>query len=611
MFSDGLFALDRTFQGDEALTSSSCAENSRWNAVDFGVVCGDETVDNTEALQRALNVAGQARGGIVELPSGRFRFDGVLSIPAGVTLQGTYRVPPTVVNKDEIPTGTTLLTYANRGNYDGKPFVTLSGDNSAIAGVSVIYPEWKQTDVPPVPYPPCIASNNTNNVAVLDCCLLNPYEGIKFTFAHRQLVRNVTGYPSWRGFFVDECYDIGHIENVHFWPFGVIYKPDDPYCEWVNVNGTAFEFARSDWHYVSNTFCFGYGCGYYFTDRGHGGTNGNFLGIGADSCRRAVLVEQSQKQGLLITNGEFVGRWTSEDSVCVEIGEKNKGSVMLTNCSFGGPVKTCVWVRAKESRVVLTSCDFVNWDEVHSSKTRYGAPAIKIDAGRASLTGNAFEKSGVHLLVGDDVRHITAIGNQAPGGFRVQGNLSAPKIQLAANEADALAVEPEGKENYQVRLGAEGDVRFVQGWYEPEEGQNGTFRWSSDVSFLTLPIVQDKVSTVILTIEAPKHAVGEKVDGTANGVGVFIGEKKVADLVEGSNIIELEIDPEEYEVIGKDEIVLTVCCNSWRPKDCLENSDDERELGVTCWSVKVKTNDSQKEKVFDVNSETWIDNNDN
>ena len=211
----------------------------------------------------------------------------------------------------------------------------------------LLHTEWKRSDVPPVPYSPCIASKDTDNVGALDCCLLNPYEGIHFKLAHRHLVRNVTGYPIWRGLFVDQCYDIGHIENIHLWPFGLSYQPDDPYCKWININGVAFEFARSDWHYVSNTFCFGYDRGYYFSDCGHGGTNGNFLGIGADSCRRAVLVDQSQKQGLIITNGEFVGRWTSEDSVCLEIGEENDGAVMLTNCSFWRPVKICVSSRQK------------------------------------------------------------------------------------------------------------------------------------------------------------------------------------------------------------------------------------------------------------------------
>jgi len=214
----------------------------------------------------------------------------------------------------------------------------------------VEYPEWKRSDVPPVPYPPCVESHDTNNVGITECCFLNPYEAIKLVRAHRHLIRNVTGYPSKTGIFVDECYDIGHIENVHFWPFGVEYKPDEPYCKWVNTQGVAFELARTDWHYIFNTFCFGYGVGYKFTSSKAGSTNGNFLGLGADSCRRAVLVEQAQSPGLLITNGEFVGRWGSADSVCLEIGPQMQGKVSLVNCTFWGPIDRCIWMRSPLAR---------------------------------------------------------------------------------------------------------------------------------------------------------------------------------------------------------------------------------------------------------------------
>ena len=300
----------------------------RWNAVEMGAL-GDGVKDNTAVFQKALDAAGQAGGGIVEVPAGRFRINGTLSVPQGVTLQGTYRVPPTRSNMTEKPDGTILQAFAGRGSAEGTPFIRLAGKNAAIAGLIVEYPEWKQTDVPPVAYPPCVESHDTDNVGISECCFLNPYEAIKLVRAHRHLVRNVTGYPSKRGIYVDECYDIGHIENVHFWPFGVTYKPDDPYCKWVNTEGVAFELARTDWHYVANTFCFGYGVGYKFSASKQGSTNGNFLGLGADSCRRAVLVEQAQMPGLLITNGEFVGRWSSEDSICIEVGPQAVGKVSL------------------------------------------------------------------------------------------------------------------------------------------------------------------------------------------------------------------------------------------------------------------------------------------
>lgn len=591
--------------------SPACA---RFNALDFGVVADDESVDNTAALQRALDAAGAAGGAVVELPSGRFRFDGVLSVPAGVTLLGTYRVPPTVVNKNERPTGTMLLTYANRGNQEGEPFITLKGDNSALIGVVVNYPEWKQTDVPPVPYPPCVAAKNACNVAVEDCCLLNPYEGIHFELAHRHLVRNVTGYPSWRGLFVDQCYDIGHIENIHYWPFGVIYQADNPYCEWVNLHGVAFEFARTDWHYVSNTFCFGYGCGYYFSDRGYGGTNGNFLGIGADSCRRAVLVEQSQKQGLLITNGEFVGRWTSEDSVCLEIAEENDGAVMLSNCTFWGPVKTCVQSRCQTGRVSLNGCEFVNWDEVHSTRVKEASPAIEILGGRATLQGNMFEQSGVHLKIGPDAQRVTAVGNQAPGGFRIEGDKSPLKLIAAANEQDALELFPDAKENYRFNIGAAGDSRFIRYWNGPEKFELGTFRWSSDESRLLLPISELKPVEITIDIDAPAESVYEKSklesqseSDIAPVVGVYLGEKKVATFGSGTSSVSFVVTPTKEDVTADLELPLTLRCVGWRPCDFREGLTDERILGFQGRSVHVKTVDSKVDRVFDANAGVWLD----
>src|SRR5580704_12827866 len=49
-----------------------------------------------------------------------------------------------------------------------------------------------------------------------------------------------------------------------------------------------------------NTFCFGYHVGYKFVETSTGGCNGNYVGIGADDCNRAILVEQCEPWGLLI-----------------------------------------------------------------------------------------------------------------------------------------------------------------------------------------------------------------------------------------------------------------------------------------------------------------------
>ncbi|MBU4272755.1 MAG: glycoside hydrolase family 55 protein [Planctomycetes bacterium] len=402
----------------------------RWNVIEAGAV-GDGQADCTAVFQRLLDEAGKAGGGVVDVPAGCFRINGNLSIPANVTLQGIYRVPPNSgPRKIGNLTGSVLHAYAGRGSANGPPFIRLAGDNAVIAGLIVAYPEWKQTDVPPVPYPPCVSSQDTENVGIRDCCFLNPFEAVKLVRAARHLVRNVTGYPIQRGIFVDECLDIGRIENVHFWPFGVSYKPDDPFCKWVNTQGVAFELARTDWQYVLNTFCFGYGVGYKFSKSKSGSTNGNFLGLGADSCQRAVVVEQAQTPGLLITNGEFVGRWSSTKAVCVEIGPEVKGKVSLVNCSFWGPIDRCVWMRSPSGQFTANACHFLHWD-VRGT----GSPAIQLDAGKAIVLGCTFNQENLHVDVGPRIVSVILTANQAAGGFRVD-NRAGKRAQIALNEED-------------------------------------------------------------------------------------------------------------------------------------------------------------------------------
>jgi hypothetical protein len=399
----------------------------RWNVVEMGAVANG-VADCTAAFQKALDAAAQAGGGVVDVPAGKYRLNGSLAISRGVTLQGTYRTPPTRANMQQKPDGSILQAYAGRGSEQGHPLIRMAGDNSAITGLIIEYPEWKKSDLPPVPYPPSVESHDTANVSISECCFLNAYEAIRLIRAFRHLVRNVTGYPNKRGIFIDECYDIGRIENVHFWPFGIEYKPDDPYCKWINLNGVAFEFARSDWHYVLNTFCFGYGVGYKFSESKAGSTNGNFLGIGADCCRRAVLVEQAQAPGLLITNGEFVGRWDSIDSVCLEIGPKAQGKVSLVNCSFWGPIDRCIWMHSPVGQFTADACHFLEWN-VHKK----GSPAIQLDTGKAIVQGCTFAQPGPHVLVGKEVKSAILLGNQAQGGFQSE-NRAGKRLQSLANE---------------------------------------------------------------------------------------------------------------------------------------------------------------------------------
>ena len=266
---------------------------------------GDASADDTAAFQRALDSVHSAGGGTVYAPPGSYLFRGVLNIPDGVTLRGSFGCVPSHTGirdqgeRKPGEDGTALLVTAGKGKEDGVPFLTLN-TNSSVTGLTFYYPE-QVTDAIPIAYPWTIAMRG-KNPAAFDLELLNPYQGIDASHNERHNVRNICGQPPRRGIWVDAIYDIGRIENVHFNPW---WNGRGRVFQWQTENGEAFLFGRADWEYVLNTFCFGYHVGYKFVQTETGECNGNFLGIGADDCNRAVLVEQSAPYGLLITNGEF------------------------------------------------------------------------------------------------------------------------------------------------------------------------------------------------------------------------------------------------------------------------------------------------------------------
>jgi len=301
----------------------AAAGPSVYSVTDFGAK-GDGQTDDTAAFQKALDAAGQAGGGAVQAPHGNWLFAGSLNVPPAVTLEGVWRsVPAHNGLRDRglpKPTddGTTFLVTGNAGKEEAAPFLTLN-HNSTLRGVVLYYPNQNPEEVPQ-PYPWAIAMRG-KNPAVLQVELLNPYNGIDATQNERHLIRDVHGQPLRRGILVDRIYDIGRIENVHFNPWWSM-KPK--LFQWQMDNGEAFILGRTDWQYVLNTFCFGYHVGYKFIKTRAGVCNGNFLGLGADDCHTALVVEESAPYGLLITNGELVS-FHGPDPTMIEVKPSNSG----------------------------------------------------------------------------------------------------------------------------------------------------------------------------------------------------------------------------------------------------------------------------------------------
>jgi len=408
--------------------ATAAARPDHCSVRDFGAK-GDGHTDDTAAFQKALDKMGRAGGGVVYAPRGNYFFAGHLTVPVAVTLKGVWESVPAHVglrnpgwNK---PTddGTTFLVTENRGREDGPPFITLNAD-ATLKGVVIYYP-GQNPEVEPEPYPYAIALRG-KNPAVLAVELLNPYNGIDATRNERHLIRDVHGQPLRRGILVDDIYDIGRIENVHFNPW---WSTKPRLRQWLQQHGEAFIFGRSDWQYTLNTFCFGYHIGYKFIRTATGLCNGNFLGIGADDCHTALFVENCAPMGLLISNGEFVS-FHGPDPTMVRVGTNNVGSVRFVNCAFWGPCCQIATVAGKGT-VGFSDCTFVQWDRENE-----GRPALQIMSGTALVRGCEFQADKPQIELGKEVRRAVITDNLISGLLRIT-NHSPATVIIRHNAGDS------------------------------------------------------------------------------------------------------------------------------------------------------------------------------
>lgn len=381
------------------------------NVKDFGAK-GDGKTDETESFQKALDSFG-IKGGTVIVPRGLYLFKGHIIVPNGVALKGSWESVPAHnghrnrgLPKPE-DDGTTFLVTEGKGDEKTTPFITLN-TNSTLRGVCLYWPEQNINDVPEE-YPWGIAMRG-KNPAVLDVEMLNPYNGIDATQNERALIRNVHGQPLRRGIYVNAIYDIGRIENVHFNPW---WSMQEKLFQWQMHNGEAFIFEKTDWHYVLNTFCFGYKVGYRFAESPRGGCNGNFLGIGADDCHTAILVEQSEPMGILITNGEFVS-FHGPDPTMLEVRKTNKGTVRFSNCAFWGPCNQIAKISGTGT-IGFGDCTFMQWDS-----KREGRHAIQVESGTVLVRGCEFKESKNQIELKPNVSRAVVSDNVVNGSVRIK-----------------------------------------------------------------------------------------------------------------------------------------------------------------------------------------------
>jgi Pectate lyase superfamily protein len=384
---------------------------------------GDGITDDTKALQTALEAA-KANSPICYLPPGLYRLNGPLIVPPGVTLCGASGGVP----HSEHPVGAVLLAFGGRGQADGEPLITLKS-NAVVRNLTIHYPEQTLPEI--APYPWSIRADG-ELCQILDVCLTNPYQaidvGTKWNELH--LVRNVFACPLKIGIYIDQCTDIGRIENIHFNPnfwTRMALKPGfrgGDIKAYLEKNLVGFKIGKTDWEFISNSFVIFPRIGFHFDDFGHEPGNAVITQSGSDICPVAVRVDRTQPHaGAQFTNGQFMST--------VEIGPENRGPVKFTNCGFWGTELTKEQVRHQgASSLMLTACHFTGWDQDGKSN-----PCIRASGKHLTVNGCEFMDEGKRAITLDQgLKAATILGCTFRGANPIADQSGADvKIGLNTN----------------------------------------------------------------------------------------------------------------------------------------------------------------------------------
>lgn len=240
--------------------------------------------DNTQAIQAALNKAKADGGGVVYLPKGHYRVDGILTIPTGVELKGAsdIRSCPRGI-------GSVLESYHGEGNENASAFINME-KGSGLRGVTVNYPK-QVTPVNPIKYPYTVRGNA--DTYIVNLSLRTSYRGVDlFTnkcdnhyvdyisgHAFMNVVR--VGNGSANGLISNiQCntitYACGDETKFGCWPNSESMKDDALSAKAYGQNYEDLDFliiGDCDGEILYNNFLFGCNRGVIFQNDGKGGAN--------------------------------------------------------------------------------------------------------------------------------------------------------------------------------------------------------------------------------------------------------------------------------------------------------------------------------------------------
>jgi len=383
-------------------------------------------IDATAAVQQAMNDAAKNGGGDVYVPAGTYRFDGVLTIPATVTLRGDWKQP---TDSDKSVGGTVLAIYNT-----SKAFISLDG-GAGVDSLNFWYPN--QTVTNPIKYPATIALDQTQpgwrNLSIQDITFVNSYEMLDTTPNQGSgkgfVVYNVYGTALHLGMVLTDTSSVCRSEEVHFaatyWSSsGLQGAPAyNDIAAYMHANATGIDYVDNWPAYNVSLDDFGTGIVMEGNTRGGVVTGLRIVNLSITGAETGIVV----KSGNFTVTGGAISATAGANPVAVTVASGAVNSLLLSDMTLSSTGKV----------IDDQASDFI-LNLVHDTFAAWKGYAVSATAGKVILEGSTFAKAqdagSKHVSLGSGVASAVLLANTYGDGSLAMDS-SAPAGNVSVNDA--------------------------------------------------------------------------------------------------------------------------------------------------------------------------------
>jgi len=381
--------------------------------------------DDTSIIQRAMDRAAEAGGGVVLLPAGVYSLRGRLTVPSGVELRGVYDA-----EHHTRGWGSVVRVYAGRNDEHGAPTIVMER-NSGLRGLTFYYPEQRYDAVVPYPF---LVQGRGAGIYVVNVTAANPYKLLDFrTYrCDGHHIEYAAGAPLRVGIAVGGGSAGGEVLNVqfnpHYWawcpfPDGPGMGPADAGAgrnpvwtyQYRNLEAFVFGDCRDEIQYQNTVF--GSRTGLHFVAENGTGASGIVLGHGTDGSMVSMEFDGLSPKGLDVIDSQLVTMDCANvppasEKAYVRCGSGLRSTARMFNTTFWGTPANAVVVHGGGLDIDLASF------------CMYGP--LLVDGGRLQLAAAFLGQptAGESELAVRTDGYAYLVGNLSPVGMRA--NSDAP-----------------------------------------------------------------------------------------------------------------------------------------------------------------------------------------